>query len=173
MFNKRKSNLSFIRVIKNSSFDKRFLYVQYLVKTFLKIPWWQFLVPCSGYLLVSGTTLSCKTQNTLILSMLVYYNKNSFLLRSFSLMHCLAGLFSPLIKAFKCLAKHNFFISKFHFFMLCCSLILLLPNIISSEGLFKYATSISRYVQLVLGSFDKHFTSCFSSTCSDCTEGSG
>ena len=34
---KRKSNLSFIRIIKNSSFDQHFLYVY--VKTFLNIIW--------------------------------------------------------------------------------------------------------------------------------------
>ena len=79
---KRKSNISF-RVIKNSSFDQRFL----MVKTFLKILWWRFLVPHSEHLLVSSATLSCMTQNILTLSMLVYYNTNSFFLRSFSLMH--------------------------------------------------------------------------------------
>ena len=66
---KRKSNISF-RVIKNSSFDQRFL----MVKTFLKILWWRFLVPHSEHLLVSSATLSCITQNILTLSMLVYYN---------------------------------------------------------------------------------------------------
>ena len=70
---KRKSNISF-RVIKNSSFDQRFL----MVKTFLKILWWRFLVPHSEHLLVSSVTLSCVMQNILTLSMLVYYNANSF-----------------------------------------------------------------------------------------------
>ena len=51
---KRKSNISF-RVIKNSSFDQRFL----MVKTFLKIIWWRFLVLHSEHLLVSSATLSC------------------------------------------------------------------------------------------------------------------
>ena len=78
---KRKSNISF-RVIKNSSFDQRFL----MVKTFLKILWWRFLVPHSEHLLVSSATLSCMTQNILTLPMLVYYNTNSFFLRHFSLM---------------------------------------------------------------------------------------
>ena len=48
---KRKSDISF-RVIKNSSFDQRFL----MVKTFLKILcqrlWWRFLVPHSEHFLV-------------------------------------------------------------------------------------------------------------------------
>ena len=70
---KRKSNISF-RVIKKSSFDQRFL----MVKTFLKILWWRFLVPHSEHLLVSSATLSCVMQNILTLSMLVYYNANSF-----------------------------------------------------------------------------------------------
>ena len=63
---KRKSNISF-RVIKNSSFDQSFL----MVKTFLKILWWQFLVPHPEHFLVSSATLLCMTQNILVLSMLV------------------------------------------------------------------------------------------------------
>ena len=85
---KRRSNTSF-RVIKNSSFDQRFLMVKTSIKTFLKTLWWRFLVPRSEHLLVSSATLSSKTQNILTLSMLVYYNKNSFFLRSFSLMQWL------------------------------------------------------------------------------------
>ena len=74
---KRKSNISF-RVIKNSSFDQRFLMVKTSIKTFLKTLWWRFLVPRSEHLLVSSATLSCKTQNILTLSMLVHicYNTN-------------------------------------------------------------------------------------------------
>ena len=79
----KKSKLSFIRVVKNSSFDQRFLYV--MVKSFLKILSWQFFVPRSEHLIVSSTTLLSKTQNMLTLSMLAYYNTNSFFLRSFSL----------------------------------------------------------------------------------------
>ena len=56
---KRKSNISF-RVMKNSSFDQRFLYI-WLLKP-LEILWWRFLVPRSEHLLVSSATLSCKTQ---------------------------------------------------------------------------------------------------------------
>ena len=62
---KRKSNLSFITVIKNSSFDQQFPYV--MVKTFLKILGWWFLVPPSEHLLVNSTTLLCKTQKILTL----------------------------------------------------------------------------------------------------------
>ena len=76
---KRKSNISF-RVIKNSSFDQRFLMVKTSIKTFLKTLWWRFLVPRSEHLLVSSATLSCKTQNILTLSMLVYYHTNSIFL---------------------------------------------------------------------------------------------
>ena len=61
----------------------------YMVKTFLKILWWRFLVTHSERLFVSNATSLCKTKNILTLSMLVYFNTNSFLLRSFSLMHCL------------------------------------------------------------------------------------
>ena len=46
------------------------VFYTYLVKTFLKILWWRFLVPCSEHLLVSGATLLFKTQNILTLSML-------------------------------------------------------------------------------------------------------
>ena len=134
---KRKSNISF-RVIKNSSFDQCFL----MVKTFLKILWWRFLVPHSEHLLVSSATLSCMTQNILTLSMLVYYNTNSFFLRSFSLMHWLPGLFSSLIKVLS--VQLSITSSFWSFIVSCCSLILLLSNIASSEGLFRYATSISR-----------------------------
>ena len=34
-----------------------------MVKTFLKVLWWQFLVPRSKHLLVSSATLLCKIQN--------------------------------------------------------------------------------------------------------------
>ena len=40
---KRKSNFSFIKAIKNSYFAQHFRYV--MVKSFLKILWWRFLVP--------------------------------------------------------------------------------------------------------------------------------
>ena len=103
---KRKPNISF-RVIKNSSFDQRFL----MVKTFLKILWWRFLVPHSEHLLVSSATLSCMTQNILTLSMLVYYNTNSFFL-SFSLMHLLLVCSSSLI--IKVLSEIHFEVSLFH-----------------------------------------------------------
>ena len=80
----RKSNLGFIIVIKK---------LMYMVQNFLKILGWRFLDLRSEHLFVSSATLTCKTQNILTLSMLVYYNTNSFFLRSLSLMHC-TGLFS-------------------------------------------------------------------------------
>ena len=73
-FVKRKSNLRI-----NISY-------MYMVKIFLKIIWSRFLAPRSEHLLASSATLSCKTQNILTLSMLAYYNTNSFFLKSFSLM---------------------------------------------------------------------------------------
>ena len=102
---KRRSNISFM-VIKNSSFNQRFV----MVKTFLKILWWRFLVLHSEYLLVSSATLSCMTQNILTLSMLVYYNTNSFFL-SFSLMHLLLVCSSSLI--IKVLSEIHFEVSLF------------------------------------------------------------
>ena len=88
-----------------------------MVKSFLKILWWRFLVPRSKCLLVRSATLSCKTQNILTVSMLVYYNTNIFFLRSFS-----PSLFSSSIKV-SSVSKHNFFILKFHCFMLLLNFI--------------------------------------------------
>ena len=83
---KRKYNLSFIRVIKNSSFDQRFLiWLKRLSKFFGD----DFFVLRSEHLLFSSVSLMCKTQNILTLPMLVYCNRNSFSLRSFSFMHWL------------------------------------------------------------------------------------
>ena len=62
---KRKSNISV-----SESQKVHLLINVFMVKTFLKILWWQFLVSRSEYLLVSSATLSCKTQNILTLSML-------------------------------------------------------------------------------------------------------
>ena len=101
---KRKSNIS-VRVIKNSSFDQCFL----MVKTFLKILWCWFFFP-TQHLLVSSVTLLCMTQNILTLSMLVYYNTNSFFL-SFSLMHLLLVCSSSLI--IKVLSEIHFEVSLF------------------------------------------------------------
>ena len=73
------------RVTKNLLINV-FLWLKLVLKP-LKILWWRFLVPRSEHLLVSSATLSCKTQNIFTLSMLVplYYNTNSFFIRSFSL----------------------------------------------------------------------------------------
>ena len=97
----------------------------YIVKTFLKILCWRFLVPCSEHFLVCSATLSSETQNILTLSMLVYYNTNSFFLRSFSLMHWLLVCSSSLI------------IKVLGFIVSFCSFISLLRNIVSSEDLFR------------------------------------
>ena len=72
---KRKSNLNFVWVIKNL-----WKFCIYLVPIFLKVLCWRFIVPHSQLLLVNCKTLSCKTRNILTLSMLVYYNMNSFCL---------------------------------------------------------------------------------------------
>ena len=82
----RKSNLSFIRVIKNSFFDQYFLY---MVKTFLKILWSRVLVPQSEHLLLAVQLYYvrhrifwlCQCHYTII--------QIAFFLRSFSLMHWL------------------------------------------------------------------------------------
>ena len=58
----------------------------YMVQTFLKILWWQLLVPHSECFLISSATLSCKTWNVSTFS-IVYYNTNTFFLRSFWLKH--------------------------------------------------------------------------------------
>ena len=50
-------------------------------------------------------------------------------------------------------------ISSFWSFIVSfCSLILLLPNKVSSEGLFKYGASISRYAQLLVSFLVKIFS---------------
>ena len=131
---KRKSNISF-RVIKNSSFDQRFL----MVTTFLKNFWWRFLVPHSEHLLVSSATLLyMMTQNILTLSMLVYYNTNSF--KKFLTYALTAGGLFQFINniGFKWNSFWSFTVSS-------CSLILLLPNIVSSEEIFRHGTIISGY----------------------------
>ena len=84
---KRKTSISF-RVIKNSSFDQGFL-MCYMAKTFLKIFWWRFLVARSEHLLVNSASYRVRHKIFWTLSMLVYYNTNSFFLRSFSLMNWL------------------------------------------------------------------------------------
>ena len=55
------------------------------------------------------------------------------------------------------------------------SLISSLPNIVSSEELFRHGTSISRYVKLGSSWYfpNKHFLHCSSPSRSDCTQGSG
>ena len=115
---KRKSNISF-RVIKSSSFDQQ-LPISYMVKVFVKILWWQFLVHRSEHLLVSSATLSCKTQSILALSILVYYNTNCYFSKKF---------------LFQFINNQGFmkWTSFWSFIVSCCSLISLLPNIVSSE----------------------------------------
>ena len=81
-----------------------------MVKTFLKILWRRFFVPRSKRLLVSSATLSCKTRNILTLSMLVYYNINSFLSEKFNNQFNNQGF------------KHNFFILRFHCFIFLLNL---------------------------------------------------
>ena len=73
------------------------------------------------------------------------------------------GLFYSLIKVLSVFLSITS--SFWSFIVPCCSLILLLPNIVSSEGLFRYGTSISDFqICLVLGSPHKHFLFyCFSS----------
>ena len=140
---KRRSNTSF-RVIKNSSFDQRFLMVKTSIKTFLKTLWWRFLVPRSEHLLVSSATLSCKTQNILTLSMLVHICYNTNIIQLFSRMFLTYALTAGL---FQFINNQGFkWTSFWSFIVSCCFLILLLPNIVSSEELFRYGTSISRYV---------------------------
>ena len=161
---KRKSNLNFIRVIKNSSFWSTFsIYI--MVQTFLKTLWWRFLASRWECLIVSSATLLHKTWNISTLSMLVY--TNNFFLRSVSLM---PGLFSSLIKVLS-VSKHTFFILEFHCFML-------LINFVTSKYSFfrKIIYIWYQYFQicLVLGHFPcKHFLYCSDSAFSDYTEGSG
>ena len=140
---KKKSNTSF-RVSKIHLLINIFLcMVKISIKTFLKILWWQFLVPHSEHLLVSSATLLCKTQNILNLSMLVPIScimQTAFFWEVYHFYALTADLFQFINnQGFKWTSFWIFIVS-------CCSLILLLPNIVSSEELFRYGTSISRYV---------------------------
>ena len=72
----KRSLISDLSELKNSHLLINILYM-YMVKTFLKILWLQFLVPHSEHLLVSSATLLCKTQNILTSSLLVYYKGTS------------------------------------------------------------------------------------------------
>ena len=83
----------------------------------LKIIWWQFLVPHSERFLVSSAILLCKTK---------YFD---------FLTYALPGLFSLLIKISSVSEQTSSF---WIFIVSCCSLILWLPNKVSSEGLFRY-----------------------------------
>ena len=124
---KRNSNRSFIRVIKNSSFDQHFLCIC-MVKTFLKIIWWRFLVPCSELLLVNSVYLSCKIRNISTLSMLLCHSTDSLFSEKY-LTYAPAGVFSSLIKVLS-VSEHNFLILKFRCFML------LLLNFVTSKYIF-------------------------------------
>ena len=66
-----------------------FLYIW--LKPFQKLFGDDFYLDRSEHLLVSSATLSCKTQNTLTLSVLVYYDTNSFFLQEISLTYALTA----------------------------------------------------------------------------------
>ena len=116
IYKKRKSNLNFIRIIKNSSFWLPIYTDIPIVQTFLKILWWRFLAPRSTYF---------DFVNISIYNLLTHTLHWSVQLR-FSVF----------------LSINNFFILKFHFITL---LLNYLPNKASSEGSFRYYISISRY----------------------------
>ena len=104
--------------------------------------------PRTKFLLISNATCMWKTRNILTLSMLVYYNKASIFLSEKFLTYALPGLFSSLIKDL--IVSEHILSSFWSCIISCCFLILLLPNIVSSKGLFRFRTSISRYVYLLL-----------------------
>ena len=79
-----------------------------MVKTFLKILWWQ-LFPA--------------------------HNISLLAVQLYGVRHKLFWLYA--LTGLKCLFEHVE--------VLCCSLILLLPNVVSSEGLFRYGTSIGLF----------------------------
>ena len=83
-----------------------------MFQPFLKIIWSRFLV--------SRLTVQVyrARQNISTLSIIVYYKTNSFFSDKF-FTYALSGLFCSLIKVF----EHNFFILKFHCFMLLLSFI--------------------------------------------------
>ena len=65
-----------------------------------------------------------------------------------------------IIQGFKCLAQYNFFITS-----------LLIPNIVSSEGLFRYEASIFGCQAISWQYSYKHFLY-YGPTCSECCKGS-
>ena len=109
-----------------------------MVKTSLKILWRWFLVALSEHLSLLAVQLYHVRQTIFWLCQCLYrppyYNTNSFFQRSFShfIMHwwLLDGLFQFINnQGFKWTSFWSFIVS-------CCSLILVLPNIVSSEELF-------------------------------------
>ena len=142
---KRKSNGYQFQSHKKFIFWSTF---SYMVKTSLKILWRWFLVALSEHLSLLAVQLYHVRQTIFWLCQCLYrppyYNTNSFFQRSFShfIMHwwLLDGLFQFINnQGFKWTSFWSFIVS-------CCFLILLLPNIVSSEELFRYGTSISGYV---------------------------
>ena len=129
---KKKSNLNSIRVIKIQLLIKIFyilicLYTDIYGPNLSKNPLVTISCSRSERLLVSSATLSCKTWNILTLSMLVYFNENSFFSEKF-LIYAMRGLFSSLIKVLSFMSITWFW----SFIVSFCSLTLLLPNIASS-----------------------------------------
>ena len=128
---KRKSNLNFNRVIKNSSFDQQFLYM-YMVQTFLKILCWQFLVSHRERLFVSSGTLSCKTWNISIFfsssnQVFSIGFEHSFLILKFQCFMMLLNLITSKYSFFR-----RIFEVKYQYFQICLFLVSFLVNISST-----------------------------------------
>ena len=76
-------------------------------------------VPHSEHFLVSSATLPGMTQSILTLSILVYYNTNSFFLRSFWLMHlllvCSSSSIIKVLRLFAWLKQNCFLMDWFYY----------------------------------------------------------
>ena len=124
---KRKSNFSFIRVIKIHLLINVFCI--YMVKTFLKILYFgdDFYLSVQNISLLAVQLYRIRHKLFWLFPCLVYYNTYSFCLRGFSLRYALTdGLLSSLIKVLS--VQLSITSSFWTFIVPCFSLILLLPN---------------------------------------------
>ena len=130
---------------------------KWLYITSYPCPWIKILSAKTTKYILKYWERSVKTKSNLrvflTLSMLIYYNTSNFS-EKFLTDALPAGLFCSLSIKVLSVSEHNFFILKFHCIMLLLNFITSKYSLFrQSGGLFRNATSISRYVWLVLGSF--------------------
>ena len=136
---KRKPNLSFIKIIKSSSFGQSFEVLDIHSRNISK----SFLLTISSSQLSTSpcnrANLSCKTKYFNFFSVSILQNKQLFAgIKSFLLMLWSVQFIINIFSVF----EHNFIQS---FIVSCCSLLWKLSTIASAERLFRYGTNIFRY----------------------------